>query len=141
MFKIGGELGVNVKDIKRDKDIVRPYHSSCRNPMDLSLLTDDNDWLHICGNNDWGYLALEILKPILQTGIKLNSEICDQISEKNPEVIVVGRNDYRILDILHTARDSEKGISMLRGVPIVMGYFDNGFKCLGNKEREADLPF
>lgn len=141
MFEIGGELGINVKQIKRDNDIVRPYRLACRNPTDLSLLGDDNNWLHICGNNDWGYLALEVLKPILQTGVKLNSEICDQISEKNPEVVVVGRNDYRILDILHTARDSEKGISIIRGVPIVMGDFDNGFKCLGSKEKEADLPF
>lgn len=141
MFEIGGELGVNVKDIKRDKDIVRPYHLACKNSMDLSLLTDDNSWLHICGDNDWGYLALEVLKPILQTGVKLNSEILNQISEKNPEVVVVGRNDFRILDILHTARDSEKGISVIHGVPIVMGDFDNGFKCLGNKEKEADLPF
>lgn len=109
--------------------------------LDLSMFSDDNQLLHICGENDWGYLALEVLKPILKEGVLLNREIMNGIDKNKPEVVLVGRNDYRILDILHTARDSEEGISVIHGVPIVKGNFNNGIKYLGEKETEMELPY
>lgn len=141
MFQIGGELGIKIKRINQDRDIVRPYSFSDRACIDLSMVGEDGQRLHICGDNDWGYLGLEIIKPILKAGIELNFKILSGIEENNPEVILVGRNDYRILDILHSARDSEEGISVIRGVPVVKGEFDNGVKYLGKMDKEQDLPF
>jgi len=138
---MGGELGIKIKEIKQDRDIVRPYSYSERTCLDLSMFGEDGLWLHICGDNDWGYLGLEIIKPILKEGIELNSKILSGIEENKPEVVLVGRNDYRILDILHIARDSEEGISVIRGVPVVKGGFDNGVKYLGKMNHESELPF
>ncbi len=129
--------------VKSDGDNVRPYngYGNSRN-MVLSLLGNDNQWLHLCGDNDWGYLALEVLKPILQTAISVQTDIINNISDHNPEVILVGRNDFRLLDILHIARDGEEGISIIRGIPVVKGDFDNGVKFLGKKTKDdSELPF
>lgn len=143
MLVIGGELGIKIIKIKPDSEAVRPYDGYGHKRMtDLNLFGDDNHWLHICGENDWGYLALEVLKPILQTAIGIHKEITDHINESNPEVILVGRNDFRLLDILHIARDGEEGISIIRGIPVVKGDFDNGVKFLGKKTKDdSELPF
>ena len=96
VFIIGGELYVNVVRISPDSESVRPYNTyGSKRMTDLNLFGDDNHWLHICGENDWGYLALEVLKPILQTAIGIHEEILDNIADRNPEVILVGRNDFR----------------------------------------------
>ena len=57
-----------------------------------------------------------------------------------PEVVVVGKNDFRMLDVLHLVRDTEKGISIIRNVPIVKGNFLNGVKFLG-KQDIKESPF
>lgn len=143
MFQIGGELGIKVMKINPDRDIVRPYNGiGVKSMMDLSLYGDDNHWLHLCGDNDWGYLALEILKPILQEANRLYYKISNNINSHKPEVVLVGRNEFRMLDILHAARDGEEGISVIMGVPIVKGNFDNGIKYLGKKtEDDSELSF
>lgn len=143
MFTIGGELGIKVKKIRPDSDGVRPYDGyGHKRMMDLSLFGDDDHWLHLCGDNDWGYLALEVLKPILQGANSIYTDILNNISDRKPEVILVGRNEFRMLDILHIARDGQEGIAVIRGVPIVRGEFDNGIKYLGKKtEDDSELPF
>lgn len=142
MFIIGGELGIKVMKIRPDSDGVRPYDGyGHKRMMDLSLFGDDDHWLHLCGDNDWGYLALEILKPILQETNRLYYEISNNINSHKPEVVLVGRNEFRMLDILHIARDGEEGISVILGVPIVKGDFDNGVKYLGRKPEPIELPF
>lgn len=142
MLIIGGELGIKVMKIRPDSEAVRPYDGyGHKRMMDLSLFGDDDHWLHLCGDNDWGYLTLEVLKPILKEAIRLHEDIVDNLSVSKPEVILVGRNDFRLLDILHIARDSEEGISVIRGVPIVRGDFDNGIKYLGRKTDPIELPF
>lgn len=143
MLIIGGELGIKVKKINPDRNNVRPFDGfGNKRMMDLSLFGDDDHWLHLCGDNDWGYLSLEVLKPILQTAIGIHKEILDNIADHNPEVILVGNNDFRLLDILHIARDGEEGISIIRGIPVVKGDFDNGIKYLGKKTKDdSELPF
>lgn len=143
MFFIGGELGIKVVRVEPDSECIRPYDGyGHRRMTDLNLFGDDDHWLHICGDNDWGYLALEVLKPILQTAIGIHEEIIDHISVSDPEVILVGRNDFRLLDILHIARDGEEGISVIRGIPVVKGDFDNGVRFLGKKTKDdLELPF
>ena len=129
--------------VNPDRDIVRPYKGiGVKSMMDLSLFGDDNHWLHICGDNDWGYLSLEVIKPILQEANSIYCEILKNIDDRKPEVILVGRNEFRMLDILHIARDGEEGISIIKGIPVVKGNFDNGTKYLGTKnEEDSESPF
>lgn len=82
------------------------------------------------------------IKPILQGANSIYTDILNNISDRKPEVILVGRNEFRMLDILHIARDGQEGITVIRGVPIVRGEFDNGIKYLGKKtEDDSELPF
>ena len=126
---MGGELGIKIKNLRCSDGLVNPFNDYRSKPqIDLSIMSENNECLHICGENDWGYLALDILKPILQKGIQLYLEIREKIYSQKPEVVLVGKNEFRILDILHIARDSEQGIETMLDVPIVKGDFDNGVK-------------
>lgn len=138
---IGGELCFKVAKVYSDRSFIRPDGKFGFSGNDLSMMNTDKEYLHICGENDWGYLAVELLKPLLQEANKLYIEISSQVDNLNPEVILVGKNDFRLLDILHTVRDSEFGISVIKGVPVVKGDFLNGVKYLGKKEYEGELPF
>ena len=85
-------------------------------------------------------MAVELLKPLLQEANKLYLEISKNIEKMKPEVVMVGKNDFRMLDILHLVRDTEEGISIIRNVPIVKGNFLNGVKFLG-KQDIKESPF
>ncbi len=136
---MGGEIALKIKKVSCSNDLVIPFNDYKENPaIDLTIQTDDG-WFHLCGDNDWGYLALEAIKPILQTGIKLENKILNGMQKYQPEVILLGKNEFRVLDILHIARDSELGIETIRGIPIVKGNFINGIKYLG-KNDEIELP-
>lgn len=136
---MGGELVINVSKVRSDNWFVKPLNPD-KPSNDLTMVDSEGKYLHICGDNDWGYLAVELLKPILKTGNELYCEISSKINELDPEVVLVGKTEYRILDILHIARDSEQGIAVIKGVPIVKGNFDNGVKYLGKREMNY-LPF
>lgn len=137
---MGGELCINVKLVKSDNHFVKPFNSN--NPSnDLTMVDEDGKYLHICGNNDWAYFAAELLKPVLKTGQELYSEIFTKVSKDNPEVVLVGRNEFRLLDIVQTVRDLEQGAPVIMGVPVVKGNFANGIKYLGKMETEECLPF
>lgn len=136
---MGGELVVNVSAVKSDNWFVRPLNPDNPN-NDLTMVDNEGKFLHICGENDWGYLAAELLKPILKTGNELYYDISSKIDDLDPEVVLVGKTEYRLIDILHIVRDSEQGITVIKGVPIVKGDFNNGIKYLGKKEMDY-LPF
>lgn len=136
---MGGEIGIKIDSIKTSGDIVSPFSDICPYSATIELsLYEGNTAFHICVDNDWGYLAIEVLKPILQKANELHMSLLGKINEEQPEVILLGKNEYRLLDILHIARDGEEGIKTIKSVPIVKGNFNNGCKLLGKKE---DLPF
>lgn len=143
---MGGELGILISHVSVSSDMVRPYgyySYPLTNPsMDLTLHSEDGQFLHICGDNDWGYLAVDILIPLLKEASKIYNEICNKVVHEQPEVILVGKNEFRMLDILHMARGCGEHISIIKGVPVVKGNFDNGVKYYG-KEKSLDesLPF
>ena len=141
---IGGELGINVKRVYSDNGFIRPgelyWSISKKYGNDLSMEDIDGSHLHICGDNDWAYLAVDLLKPLLREANKLYLEISKNIEKMKPEVVVVGKNDFRMLDVLHMVRDTEEGISIIRNVPIVKGNFLNGVKFFG-KQDIKESPF
>lgn len=137
---MNGEIGLKIKKVSCSNDLIRPLSEYRDNPaIDLAIQTTDDGFFHICGDNDWGYLALEAIKPILKEGIQLELKILEDVQKYKPEVIVLGKNDFRIFDILHTARDGEYGIKMFRGVPVVKGKFLDGIKYYG-KNNEIEFP-
>lgn len=141
---MGGELGINVKRVYSDNGFIRPgelyWSISKKYGNDLLIEDIDGSHLYICGDNDWAYLAVDLLKPLLREANKLYYEISKRISDVRPEVVVVGKNDFRMLDILHLVRDTEEGVSIIKNVPIVKGDFLNGVKFFG-KQNIEELPF
>lgn len=137
---MNGEIVMNIESVHSDHQFMEP-NDSMSSSNDLTIVAKDGECLHICGKNDWGYLAIELLKPILKAGTELYTKVSNEISEYNPEVVLVGTNDYRLLDIIHIARDSEFGISVIKGVPIIKGDFVKGIKHLGKKDTNTYLPY
>jgi hypothetical protein len=137
------EIGMKIGHVTTSADIVRPYGSAFYQHVpctDLNIFDDSGtNVLYVCGENDWGYFALDILKPILKEANTLYGKIRDDIEKSRPEAILVGKNEFRILDILHIARDGEEGISVIDSVPIVPGNFDSGVKFLGKDESERSV--
>lgn len=140
MFDIGGELAINIARVRSDRWFIEPA-SPDKPWSDLTMEDTEGKYLSICGENDWGYLAAELLKPLLIKGNDLYYEISKNISKLNPEIVLVGKNDFRLLDIVHLVRDPECGISIIKNVPIIKGDFTKGIKYLGNKGTEEYLPF
>jgi len=141
-----GELGIKIVNAVTQKreDMLRPFDRCpyrAEASIDLTLNGNKDEFLHICGDNDWGYIAVDILKPLLQEANKLYIEILNEIGKRKPDVILVGMNEFRLLDILHIARDGEYGISVIKNIPVVRGNFCNGIKYLGKNESDEYLPF
>jgi len=139
--KINGEFVIDVDHVCSDDNFVSPRNPNCPS-NDLCIVDTNGQYFHIRGTkNDWGYLAAELLLPIMKKGNKLYFEISSKISEINPEVVLVGKNEFRLLDIIHLIKDGEEGIKVIKSIPIVKGNFDNGVKFLGKKSGEEYLPF
>lgn len=119
---MGGELALKVIEVYSDKFFVRPTVHSVSilnkegNPSnDLSMRLENNKFLHICGDNDWAFLALELLEPIKNEAVRITKLVQDRKTETPTiKAVMLGKNDKRIMDV----------------------YFGGKGKC----ERILDLP-
>ena len=70
-----GEIGININKVYADRNFLRPkdYDISINGHVsnDLSMRSDKGDTFHICGENDWAFLALELLEPIKDEARKI----------------------------------------------------------------------
>lgn len=101
---MGGELSLKVEHVYSDSDFVRPTNFSFRNAgivsNDLSMTLEHDGCLHICGNNDWAFLALELLKPIKDEAMKIMGTVQDRLAEyPKIKAVMLGKNDKRIMDV------------------------------------------
>ena len=127
-----GEFVIKADKIKisRESDLVQPYVSDKFGwdddiTMDFDIHSN-NEVLHICGRNDWGYLMADALIPLLKYAAKIENGIKDRIKPGDAvDVIGLGRNEYRALDIVHRLNNSGEPIHDLLGVPIVRLRKDN----------------
>ena len=142
---MGGELAFKVEKIFSDKYFVRPseYSISLFNnegtpSNDLSIKIQNGGYLHICGDNDWAYLALEILEPIKQEAIKL-LEIITKRKSENPSIkaIMLGKNDKRIMDVYFGGKDKRERIF---GIPVMTTDKFNEITFL-IEDTDVVLPF
>lgn len=143
MIKIGGELGIKVNKAILSNDVIQPHKSVNMNTLiDLSLLDTNGEYFHICGENDWGYLLVDALLPLLKYSDKIFQEINNMIEKYRvrPEVIGLGKNEYRAVDIMHRIRGLGDPINMYKGIPVVCLGETNAVKLFGKSEREY-LPF
>lgn len=130
-----GEFAIKADKIKisRESDLVQPYVSDKFGwdddvTMDFDIHSS-NEVLHICGSNDWGYLMADALIPLLKYSAKIKNDVKDRIiSDDVVDVIGLGMNEYRALDIAHRLNNCGEPIHDLFGVPIVQLRQDNGMK-------------
>lgn len=128
-----GEFAVKADKIKitRESDFVQPYASDkfdlyCGVAMDFDIHSND-EVLHICGGNDWGYLMADALIPLLKYAVRVKMDIKNRIHiDDVVDVIGLGRNEYRALDIVHRLNNCGEPIHDLFDVPIVRLRQDNG---------------
>lgn len=126
-----GEIGFQIKNI-RVSDITHPYNEYRKViSTELTLVDEHNDLLHICGDNDWGYLALEILKPIIAEAEHLINDVKTRIARigDKPEAILLGKNQQRIMDIYC---GGEGKCYEIAGIPIARSNESKAFKYIGN---------
>ncbi len=149
---MSGEFGIEIGkiDFNRIDDFIKPYgnisiYTGNKPSQDLTITSTSNETFHICGNNDWAYLVVDALSPLLQYASLVENKISNDLRkmdrEKNskPKVIGLGRNDFRALDILFRIRGSEDSLKEYRNIPVVRLEEDNAIEFLGTKE--FDLPF
>lgn len=137
---MGGEVVFKILSVKSDHWFVRPDKSYGRG-NDLSMKTEDG-WFHICGDNDWGYLALQLLEPIYKEAEKILAAIDNSIKvskseNNNIRIIELGRNDKRIMDIRFGGKDK---CTQINGIPVIVK--DDVENHIGYLiDYEAELPF
>lgn len=146
VLSITGEIGLKVNKVVFDKDMVEPYNerNTVYRYIDLDIWSD-KDVFHICGENDWGYLVIEALLPLLRYAQDVLKSIDTmlQACTEAPEVIILGKNEYRAVDILHRIRGLGDEIETYKSIPVVRSNTkDNQIKLLGNNEElNPFIPF
>lgn len=149
---MSGEFGIEIGkiDFNRTDDLIKPYgntsiYTDDKPAQDLTITSTSNESFHICGNNDWAYLVVDALSPLLQYASLVENEVSGKLRrmdrDKNlkPKVIGLGRNEFRALDILHRIRGSEDSLKEYNNVPVVRLEENNSIEFLGTKV--VDLPF
>lgn len=149
---MSGEIGIEIGkiDFNRIDDLIRPYRNTSsytgnKPAQDLTITSTSNETFHICGNNDWAYLVVDALLPLLQYALLVENEVSNKLRRMDrdqnlePKVIGLGRNEFRALDILHRIHGSEDSLKVYNNIPVVKLEEDNSIEFLGTKE--IDLPF
>lgn len=135
MIIIGGELGFDILKVSSDMRYIRPNDEKISN--DLTMHTIDGNFFHICGNNDWAFLALELLEPIKKEAKNIIQKVKNYIdSGINIKAIILGRNDKRIMDVYFGGRNKCEKIF---GIPIIISDKKDLFEVL--VEYEEHLPY
>lgn len=139
---MSGEVCVNVNFIKFSDDIVRPYghpFGSSEVAIDMTFYMNQDQCFHFCGPNDWGQILADSLQDLMRYARAVREDIDSQIKkEGRPQVIVLGKNEYRALEIWSTICCGEK-LEDFEGFPVVRSNDnDNGITLFG---CEPELPF
>ena len=135
---MGGELGIKIKSIRTDG-----IANSGKN-IDLTMISEDGQYLHVCGDNDWGYFALDMLKPIYEYAENLISDVKTRIARigDKPEAIILGINQQRIMDIYCGGKGK---CTEIAGIPIARSKEFKAFRYVGNihdkGNKDIDCPF
>lgn len=130
---MGGELTLKVKKVRSSYDFVRPSYDISN---DLTMILGENEYLHICGENDWAFLALELLEPINVAAREIVELVHRKKSETDIKAVMLGRNDKRIMDVYFGGKDKCQRICDL---PIITT--DNLNEVTFLIEEVDEIPF
>lgn len=134
-----GEIAINVADVKLGNDAVRPYKDANISQIDLQIIDTQAESCWICGeHNDWGYLFVNALIPILRYGyyVERKIDVALQKYDGDPEVILVGKNEYRSLEILQKIRICRDEALIYKNIPIVKSSKINGIELFGHENKQ-----
>lgn len=128
---------MQIKKVRSDESIIRPYSQYYTDKImtDLCMVDEKGEFLYICGENDWGFLALELLEPIKKEADKLLSKVRDVLTRKAIKAIMVGKNEKRILDINAGGKDK---CTKIFGIPIILCDEINCFEFLVEYDSHED---
>lgn len=137
---MSGEIGLAIKKVRFDEDMVCPYGSpSCGKKPSITLMCmgEDGECFHIVGDNDWGYLLVNALKDLMQYATSIEDQIAKKAWDYSgtPEFIALGKNEYRALDIKRII-NGEKNLEVFN-IPIVKTSKDNGIELFGQVEAKV----
>ena len=113
---MGGELVLKVKMVKSDNDFIRPFDFCGEIANDLTMITENDEFLHICGSNDWAFLVLELLEPIKKEAKKIIEVIKQNKPNTSIKAVMLGRNDKRIMDVYFGGKGK---CDRILGLPVV----------------------
>lgn len=107
--------------IYSDNGFVRPsqYHLNSKGIItnDLSMKGADGEFLHICGDNDWAFLALDLLEPIMNEAKKITKLVQDRKTQTPIiKAVILGKNDKRIMDVYFGGKGK---CEKILGLPII----------------------
>ena len=136
-----GELQFNAGKISTNPKISYQYNPETGDPTfpDLCLEGTDGGMLYLVGENDWGRLMAEALVPLMAYARNVEEEINSKLNGaiQKPEVIILGKNDYRAFTILHRLRGACK-LTEIDGVKIVEGSKPTGVELFGEQEKHQE---
>ena len=136
-----GELQFNAGKISTTPKIFYHYNPETGDPTfpDLRIEGTDGGMLCLVGNNDWGLLMAEALVPLMAYARNVEEEINSKLngSIQKPEVIILGKNDYRAFTILHRLRGG-CNLTEIDGVKIVEGSKPTGVELFGEQEKHQE---
>lgn len=146
---MSGELGMDIHRICFSNDFAKPYNDDSLAlgnkdvSIDLNMFCESGSTFHICGNNDWAYLVTNALIPLERYAENVFNEMSTAVDnyDGTPEVIVLGKNEYRAVDILHRLRGTGEPISVYKNIPVIKSEESNCIKLLGNKKTLDYLSF
>lgn len=77
----------------------------------------DGEFLHICGDNDWAFLALDLLEPIMNEAKKI-MKLVQNRKKQTPTIkaVILGKNDKRIMDVYFGGKGK---CEKILGLPII----------------------
>ena len=137
-----GELGFDIESVTFSRDMNAPHGDISSGMIDMTFHIKDDGWLHICGENDWAYLLSDALLPFLNYAQQVFTKIDERLGDYDgtPEVIVLGKNEFRAVDVLHRIRGMGDPIEVYKGITVIQADNFNKIELLG-KQDYNELPF
>lgn len=125
------EIGINIERVE-----LKSFHGDVSN-SDLRLEDESGNFICICGNNDWGKIALKILKPYRREADRIIKQVEDMVKTGfRPEVILLGKTEKAIMDIVSATGRCDN----ILNIPIAVSEKNSEVRFIGAAQDEY-LPF
>lgn len=125
------EIGINIKGVE-----LKSFHGDVSN-SDLRLEDESGNFICICGNNDWGKIALKILKPYKREADRIIKQVEDMVKTGfRPEVILLGKTEKTVMDVVSGTGRCDN----ILNIPIATSEKNSELRFIG-AAQDLYLPF